>query len=929
MGATPQPTNDVDAASADGLVPPGASVGASGRAALQSHTLAIDLTRADGTPVVQAAPAVNGHNGHGRANGAAPDRSGGRARTAARKAAKRERKRAEAAARAAGHLGPGGQADATGSPVKASKKDRKAAKAAAKESKAARKDGKAAKEAKKDRTARQDAEAAASTKGRKAAKKDRKAAKRARRAREADRAGPATTTAGAAPAADGGPDAAAGFLPASSAAGAPQLATVTAHTAPAPSAHPHDLERYPADELRHDLLLALVSRAIDDREIALQKQSRVFFQISGAGHEALLLGLAHELRPGYDWFFPYYRDLALMLGLGISAEQVLLQAVGSADDPASGGRQMPAHWGDRDRNVVTQSSPTGSQCIPAVGCAEAGRYIVRRPDLGLPAHGDEVTYVSLGEGATSEGEFWESLNTACTEHLPVLYVVADNGYAISVPSAEQSPAPINELVKGFAGLQVWTVDGTDYFAVRRAARSVISHVRAGVGPALIHATVTRPYSHSAADTQSKYRLPHELAWEAESDPIDRLERALVEGGVLDAAAAADLRAEARGIVAAAAKAALARPRPDTASVLEHVVALPDIADPGEVATGPDGDDVVAMGEAIRRTLHEAMEADERIRVFGEDVADAREAIMADVEGKGGVFGTTHGLQRSFGRARCYNTPLAEANIIGRAVGQGIRGLRPAPEIQFFDYIWPAMQQIRSEAATIRWRSNGAFTCPTVMRVPIGGYLQGGSIWHSQSGESIFAHIPGLLIAFPSRASDAAGLLRAAFRCEDPVLFLEHKHLLRQPYTRDPFPDEGFVVPFGRGRHVTRGTDLTIVTWGATVERSRLAAEQLADTDGASVEVIDLRTLVPWDQDMVAESLARTSRLLVVHEDVVRGGFGGEIAAWAADQSFWQLDAPIGRVGAKECHVAYAPELEKAILPQVDDIATAAHRLLCA
>jgi 2-oxoisovalerate dehydrogenase E1 component len=536
--------------------------------------------------------------------------------------------------------------------------------------------------------------------------------------------------------------------------------------------------------------------------------------------------------------------------------------------------------------------------------------------------------VSLGEGATSEGEFWESLNTACTEHLPVLFVVADNGYAISVPSAEQSPAPINELVRGFAGLQVWSIDGTDYFAVRRAAAQVVSHVRAGVGPALIHAKVTRPYSHSAADTQSKYRLPQEMEWEDEHDPIDRLEQTLVTGGVITADEATAIRAEARGIVAAAAKEALAGARPEVGTVLDHVVALPDIPDPGEAATGPEGTDVVAMGEAIRRALHEVMAADERVRVFGEDVADAREAIMADVDGKGGVFGTTHGLQRSFGRARCYNTPLAEANIIGRAVGQGIRGLRPAPEIQFFDYIWPAMQQIRSEAATIRWRSNGAFTCPTVIRVPIGGYLQGGSIWHSQSGESIFAHIPGLLVAFPSRASDAAGLLRAAFRCEDPVLFLEHKHLLRQPYTKDPFPGPDHVVPFGKGRYVTRGSDLTIVTWGATVERSRLAAEQLAETDGASIEIVDLRTLVPWDHDMVAESVTKTSRLLVVHEDVVRAGYGGEIAAWVAEQSFWQLDAPIGRVGAQECHVAYAPELETAILPQPDDIATAAHRLLC-
>jgi len=737
----------------------------------------------------------------------------------------------------------------------------------------------------------------------KAAKAEAKAARKARKAKKGDKAnkgGKATRT--AAPA---------------GAAGTSARDELAAR-----------LAAYPAEELRHDFLLACISRAIDDREIALQKQSRVFFQISGAGHEALLLGLAHELRPGYDWFFPYYRDLALVLGLGVTPEEVLLQAVGSAEDPASGGRQMPAHWGDAARHIVTQSSPTGSQCIPAVGCAEAGRYIVRRPQLGLTAHGDEITYVSLGEGATSEGEFWESLNTACTEHLPVLYVVADNGFAISVPASEQAPAPISELVRGFAGLHVWSIDGTDYLTVRETAKEVVSKVRAGVGPALIHARVTRPYSHSAADTQSKYRLPQELEWETLHDPIDNLERTLVEGGIITRDEAQEIRAEAKRIVADAAKKALAAARPDPSTVLDHVVALPDIPDPGEAPPAKEGDELVAMGEAIRRTLHEVMAADERVRVFGEDVADAREAILADVEGKGGVFGTTHGLQRSFGRARCYNTPLAEANIIGRAVGQAIRGLRPAPEIQFFDYIWPAMQQIRSEAATIRWRSNGAFTCPTVIRVPIGGYLQGGAIWHSQSGESIFTHVPGLLVAFPSRASDAAGLLRAAFRCDDPVLFLEHKHLLRQPYTRDPFPPADHVIPFGRGRYVTRGTDLTIVTWGATVERSRQAAEQLAQ-EGASVEIIDLRTLVPWDKEMVAESVERTSRLLVVHEDVLRSGFGAEIVAWAADQTFWDLDAPIGRVGAKECHVAYAPELERAILPQAEDIAAAARQLLAA
>ena len=680
----------------------------------------------------------------------------------------------------------------------------------------------------------------------------------------------------------------------------------------------------PPEELVEDFRLACISRAIDDREIALQKQSRVFFQISGAGHEALLLGLARSLRPGYDWFFPYYRDRALMLGLGVSPLQMLLESVGSADDPASGGRQMPCHWGDPTRNIVTQSSCTGSQCLPAVGCAEAARYISRRPNLpGCTAEGDELTYVSLGEGATSEGEFWESLNSACTLHLPVLFVVADNGFAISVPSSDQAPAPVGELVRGFRGLLVRRFDGRDYFTSRREGARAVAAVRAGVGPVLIHATVTRPYSHSAADTQSKYRSPQELADEQEHDPIDQMERALVAAGVLSTDDGAAIRAEARAVVADAAAEALAAARPDPATVTSQVYRLPDIPEPGPEVERADGEeDTVMFGEAITRTLHEQMALDERIRVFGEDVADARESVLANVEGKGGVFGTTYGLQRAFGVARCYNTPLAEANIIGRAIGQALRGLRPAPEIQFFDYIWPAMQQLRSEAATTRWRSNGQFCCPMVVRVPIGGYLTGGAIWHSQCGESIFAHIPGLLIAFPSRARDAAGLLRTAFRCEDPVLFLEHKHLLRQRYTRDPFPPPDYLIPFGRGARVRAGTNVTIVTYGATVEKSRQAADLVDERDGISTEIIDLRTLSPWDRDIVGESVRRTGRLLVVHEDVLTCGFGAEVAAWAADNVFDCLDAPVRRVAATDTWVAYEPTLEEAILPQANDIADA-------
>ena len=718
----------------------------------------------------------------------------------------------------------------------------------------------------------------------------------------------------------------------------------------------------PVAELLADYRLALVSRCVDDREMTLQKQSRGFFHISGAGHEALCLALARSLRPGYDWFFPYYRDRSLALALGITPTEMLLQAVGAATDPASGGRQMPCHFGSRPLHIVTQSSPTGSQCLPAVGCAEAGRYIWQRAHERLPgctAHKDELVYVSMGEGATSEGEFWESLNTACSLRLPVLYVIADNGYAISVPVSQQAPAPISELVKGFAGLSVHRIDGRDYFEVRQHVPAIVSALRQGLGPALVHATVTRPYSHSSADTQSKYRPQQELDDETWNDPIAILERSLLENELVTQQDLAEMHQEAHSLVAEAAKEALRAPRPDPSTLTSHLLDLPAVS-PSEAAedtveaedsvqaegigqaeetvqaektvqaegtveggAGSEETPVVALGEAVRLALHEAMAGDPRVRVFGEDVADAPQELLEQLEGKGGVFGTTFGLQRKFGEDRCYNTPLAEANIVGRAIGQGMRGLRPVPEVQFFDYIWTAMQQIKSEAATVRWRSAGEWHCPMVLRVPIGGYLAGGGIWHSQSGVSIFAHVPGLVIVMPSRAVDAVGLMRTALCGEDPVLFLEHKHLLRQRYTEGRFPRPGFRLPFGKGRIAQGGHQLTIVTYGATVERSLRAARATE----ASVEVIDLRSIMPWDKELLASSVARTGRLLVVSEDNLTCGFGAEVAAWAGEHCFGNLDAPVSRIGTADTHVPYEPTLEHATLPQTEQIEAAARRLL--
>ena len=687
------------------------------------------------------------------------------------------------------------------------------------------------------------------------------------------------------------------------------------------------------DEAVEDFRLACISRALDDREITLQKQTRVFFQISGAGHEALLLGLARELRAGLRLVLPVLPRPGAACSASASApRRSCSRRWGAPTIPRRAAGRCPRTGATRPQNVVTQSSPTGSQCLPAVGCAEAARYISRRPDLpGCTAHGDELTYVSIGEGATSEGDFWESLNTACTLHLPVLYVIADNGYAISVPSIDQAPAPISELVRGFRGLDVHVVDGCDYFAVRELAAHAVPRVRAGVGPALIHARVTRPYSHSAADTQSKYRSSEELADEAARDPLLTMARELVGAGFLTAEEADTCWSDAVATVADAARRRARRGRgPIRVSVADHVTDLPDVRR-GRARSLPATSRTRSSVDARREHQPDAARGDGRATSgYGSSARTSptpREALLADVEGKGGVFGTTHGLQRAFGLARCYNSPLAESNIIGRAIGQAVRGLRPAPEIQFFDYIWPAMQQLKSEAATIRWRSNGAFTVPMVVRVPIGGYLQGGAIWHSQSGESIFAHVPGLLIAFPSRARDAVGLLRTAFRCEDPVLFLEHKHLLRQPYARDPFPPPDYLVPFGRGAIRRPGRDLTIVTWGATVQKSLEAAARVHDELDREVEVLDLRSLVPWDRDLVADSVRRTGRLLVVHEDVLTCGFGAEVAAWAADELFADLrgaDPP----GRRPRHPRrLRADARAAILPQVEDIAAAAATLL--
>ena len=686
-----------------------------------------------------------------------------------------------------------------------------------------------------------------------------------------------------------------------------------------------------------------LSRRVDDREIMLKRQQKIYFQISCAGHEALQAAAAANLRAGYDWFFPYYRDRTLCLSLGVTPTDMLLQAVGAADDPASGGRQMPSHWGSRQRNIFTTSSPTGSQFLQAVGCAEAGRYFEKHPASAAKAtgdyrefkdvahHADEVTYVSTGEGTTSQGEFWESLNTAASNRVPVLYVVEDNGYAISVPVKYQTPGGnISRLLSNFPNFHFEEVDGTDLIASLGAMRRAVEHIRSGKGPALVHGHVIRPYSHSLSDDEKLYRPEAERKLDAERDPLVRLQKFLLAEGILDPPAVQRMQREVDAEVQAAADAALEAPYPAKDSYKKHVVseALSPKDARFDVATASEGNDRT-MADLINTCLRDEMRRDERIVIFGEDVADcSNEEYLADkkLKGKGGVFKLTAGLQREFGSTRVFNSPLAEANIVGRAVGMAARGLKPVVEIQFFDYIWPAMHQLRKELPLIRWRSNDAFNCPAVVRVAIGGYLTGGAVYHSQCGESIFTHTPGMHVVFPSNALDAAGLLRTAIRCDDPVLFLEHKRLYREPFGRAPYPGPEFTIPFGKARVWKEGTDLTIVTYGATVPRSLQAAQRMEREKGVSVEVLDLRTLNPYDFEAIAASVTKTSRVLIVHEDMLSWGYGAEIAARVASELFDKLDAPVERLGAKDTFVAYQPELEDQILPQAEDIFQAALKL---
>ena len=647
----------------------------------------------------------------------------------------------------------------------------------------------------------------------------------------------------------------------------------------------------------------ILARKLDDREMTLLKQGKAFFHIGCSGHEAAQLAAANNMKPSVDWAYPYYRDAALCLGLGMSGKDQLLAFLAKDADPSSGGRQMPQHYGNKDLRIVTQSSPTGTQFLQAVGCSMSRKWEKSK----------EIVYVSSGEGSTSEGEFHEALNWSSREKLPVIFHIQDNGYAISVPVSDQiAGSSVYDMVSGYENLAKYDVDGTNFFETNLAFQQAADRARKGKGPSVIVSRVVRLLSHSSSDDQRKYRSEKDLELDIARDPIIKFEKDCLDSKVITKKDIKDIQSEVEKYIEEAVSWVENQDDPDPKTALDHIFS--DISEPEEPEINSINDKIV-MVDAINHALDEEMKINNKMIVYGEDIADP----------KGGVFTATKGLTDKYGKERVFNSPLAEASIVGTAIGLAVTGWKPCVEIQFGDYIWPAMMQIRDEAACIRYRSNGSWTSPLVIRVAVGGYIHGG-LYHSQSIDSYFFNIPGIRVAFPSNASDAKGLLKSSLRMDDPVIFLEHKGLYRQGYAATPEPDKDYVLPFGKANLIEEGDILTIVTWGAMVQKS-IDAIKLCNLEKGDVDLIDLRTLNPIDWAAIHNSVEKTGKLLIVHEDLLTGGVGAEIAAKISDELFEELDGPIKRVAAKDCHVPYHDLLEKQVLPQTEQIVEAVNDLM--
>ena len=646
-----------------------------------------------------------------------------------------------------------------------------------------------------------------------------------------------------------------------------------------------------------------LARRLDEKQLIMLKQGKAFFHIGCSGHEASQMAAAQNMIPGKDWSYPYYRDAALCLGLGMTSKEQLLSFLAKADDPNSGGRQMPQHYGHKDLRIVSQSSPTGTQFLQAVGCAMSRKW----------ENDHEIVYVSSGEGSTSEGEFHEALNWASREKLPIIFHIQDNEYAISVHVSEQtSGSSVFSMVNGYDNLSRYEVDGTNFFETDLAFREAIERARQGKGPSVIVSNVVRLLSHSSSDDQKKYRKKEDLDKDKNRDPLIVFEKNCIKNKILKESDFEKLRNEIIQIVDQDAEWADKQNHPDPNSATNHIYSNePNL---NETPSNYKNEKIVLV-DAINHAMHEEMKLNDKMIIYGEDIADP----------KGGVFTATRGLSDSFGDKRVFNSPLAEASIVGTAVGLATTGWKPCVEIQFGDYIWPAMMQIRNEVASMRYRSNGSWKCPMVIRVPVGGYIHG-AICHSQSIDGYFMHMPGIRIAYPSNAEDAKGLLKAALRMDDPVLFLEHKGLYRQGFAASKEPDENYVLPFGIGKKIMEGDIVTVISWGAMVQKS-IEAINMLEIDNGIIDLIDLRTLNPLDYEMIGESVKKTGKILIVHEDNKMNGPGAEISAHIAENYFDDLDAPIMRVASSDSHIPYNWHLEEKILVQTEDIQKALKELL--
>jgi 2-oxoisovalerate dehydrogenase E1 component len=662
------------------------------------------------------------------------------------------------------------------------------------------------------------------------------------------------------------------------------------------------------NELMNILRIMNLSRTIDHKVMTLLKQGKAFFHIAGAGHEATQTAFGLAMQKGVDWAFPYYREMCFMLALGIKPEDMFLMFLGKAEDPTTGGRQMPCHWASKEFNVPTQSSPTGTQFLQAVGAA----LTLNRQKI------NGVVYVSGGEGSTSEGEFHEAVNWASREKLPVVFVIQNNKWAISVPVDNQTAgknASIIEMMKGYDNLLRIEVNGTDFLQTNAAAQSAFKYARQGKGPVLVEAHVVRLFSHSSSDDQKKYREAEQLQEDLKRDPIELFTNLLIKKEILTELANQEFKKEISYHVNEAADWALKQSDPDVSTATRFVLDESGKRDRLEYYTGKTDGKSIVMVDAINHALREEMERNDKIYLFGEDVADK----------KGGVFTATRGLSTKFGEERVFNTQLAEASIMGAAIGMALSGLKPCIEIQFGDYIWPAFMQIRDELVMYRYRSNNLFEAPVVIRVAVGGYIHGGH-YHSQNIEGFFSHMPGLLIAYPSNASDAKGMLKTALRLNDPVLFLEHKGLYRQSYATSPEPDADYLVPFGKAKVVKEGNDLSIITYGAMVHESKYAVNKLTE-EGFSIEIIDIRTIAPLDTETIFSSVKKTGKAIVIHEDTLTAGFGAEITALIIDNCFEFLDGPVKRMGAEDVPIPFHPVLENAVMPARDKIYKSVKQLL--